>query len=638
MDPELAAIVGDNGQRGHWRNPCKHIFGTVYGSPDEFDRFVEMCEGLHNTGDLVTVAIGAELAPTTGRPHLHITASHNGKKSFNWWRSKLRDAELYLPDDNMENPNPGDDADETFGVWFRVRRGTLEQARQYALKNGDVRMDVNDAVNQQGRRSDIEAFVSAVRSGAVTRMQDVLDQHPSILARHHRFVQLVLSMLVQPDPTRGRPLPVNLRTWQIDLLEIALRDPEGPADNRTINIVLGTAGNEGKSFMGRYLQRIIREYFNRPEFKVQVIRPNKADNMAYVLREDNDVIIFDVPRARSCYFQTHLAEEIKDGLVTSYKYEPRELLLKPCHVFIFTNHFTNEDENGSSIFSEDRLRWLVIGENDMRPRRFEEAVQRLAYADPEVPNHGPAFNGDNAGDGPVMNHACYKFMYEREPCRLIEGIPVHTAKVVREVTLETEKPNSTLVTYKLENWPKQAASCLRDKDGNQWCMKKGTYVALDPAGGNYAYYNSGPIDGRPSTWYTVVYTRNQLLRYEPVELYNLWVFSGQTPTLPPGIDPPYLIENRYTNKITYSLNHGWAKGCAPEVQGIDDDGLAEDRHDKLALFMQPYNYPGTYENWVENYLVPKWQPSIVAMREEAIRKEREKKNEKKRKATGPQRW
>lgn len=598
---DLSRIVG-NGSR--WTNPCRHVFGTVFGTAEHFDKFVEMCEGLYNTGDLTRVVIGEELAPSTGRPHLHITASHSGKKSFNWWRTKLVDSGLYLSGDNRDDSTDSPEAG-VFGLWMRVQRSTNLKAKEYVGKNGNLRLDLdNDAGRHQGERNDLGEFLEDVKSGRCTSTRDVMESHPKVLARFPRFVQLAMTTYVEVDPTRGAPLPSDLRSWQIDLLEIALRNPELGPDVRAINVVVGTVGNEGKSFMGRYLQRIVREHFGRPAFKVQVIRPNKGDNMAYVLREDNDVIIFDVPRAKSVYFQYHLCEEIKDGLVTSYKYEPREMLLKPCHVFIFTNDFTNEDDKGHTIFSDDRLRWLQIGESDMRPRRFEEARQRLARADPEVPNHGPEFRGDNAGDGPVMNNACYRLMNPevRVSERLIEGLPVREEREVCVVSLEDEKPYGHKLVYNLENWPSaDSLSIFRPLYNERWCMKDGCWktLGMEVTGEDPPYYASGPVRGLPSTWYVVrdgklVETRSQSL----------------FPRLPVTLSP-YLRCVVVFNRVDYSRHYGWRKGCAPPREELGEAHMT-DLSDRTEPY-HPRDHPGGYDAWFQEYLLPRWNDKLEKM-------------------------
>lgn len=619
---ELNAIVGSSPR---WTNPCRHVFGTIWGTPEHFDRFVNLCEELHEAGDLTRVIIGEELAPTTGRPHMHITCSHNGKKSWSWWKTKLNDAGLYIGR-NSDDVEPSENQPENvFAAWLRVQRGSHAQAKTYCLKNGNMRLNLDrEPPSRQGERTDISAFVEAVKNGRITNTREALNDYPDMVALYPRFIELCFKIHTELDWTRGAPMPTNLYSWQVDMIDIALRDASVDPENRKINVVLGTVGNEGKSWMSRWLQRIVREYFGRHDYKVQVIRPNKADNMAYVLKDDNDCVIFDVPRARIDYFQYHLCEEIKDGFITSYKYEPREMVLKPAHLFLMCNEFNNEDGKGGRIFSDDRLRWIVIGENDMRARHFEEARARLARQDPVVPNHGPEFNGDNAGDGPVMNNACYKFMTDKQGPKLIDGIPVvDNGKVWRVPPGWAHSYHAgTSYKYETKGWPSAYSDKLVKKDKQErWCMREGVWISFDHSKGDTTpvYYYTGPYEGKSGQWsYMIPEPNAEEPTMESVGTrmnVGKWLYK-----LPPGTRP-YIQKVTIVNELDYSFAFGWRRGAAPPPRDMGDEPLVpESERPKV---VHPKDHEGGYDGYMRD-LKEKHKQTIESAIDATNKKDKEK--------------
>ena len=472
-----------------WNRACRHVFGTVYGTDDHLTAFVSLVNSLLNSKDLVRAVVGDETCPSTGRRHLQVAFTHGRpdgkacKRSFNWWQAKLTGVGLYLPlsmDDT--NPDPGEGV---FSVWLRPQAGTNEQARAYCIKEGCVLVDRDIQVTHQGERRDFSAFVDAVRNGDVTSITDVIDSYPAMVARYRSFVDLVFSTYQRTDYTLGAPLPPSLRLWQADVIEICLRDASLVSDSRTVNICIGKLGNEGKSFLCRFLERILREHFGMTDAKVQIIRPGKLENMAYNLKDDNWVIVFDVPRSRTSTFQWSFVEEVKDRFVMSTKYVPKEIVLKRNpHVFVFCNEFVNEDDNGRPFFSEDRLRYVDITKRSVdEVRSFDAIKDRVNYEDPDVNQFGQEYSSDATGDGPVMNSAAYKMMHKEGDgedfymtCKKYRGFSVvHRYGVFMPPEMRVLYPPKGYYRTKLVGWPVPESLT---RGAEVWCMKLGRYVSM----------------------------------------------------------------------------------------------------------------------------------------------------------------
>lgn len=136
------------------------------------------------------------------------------------------------------------------------------------------------------------------------------------------------------------------KEWQQKIINIICEK----ANNRTINWVFDPIGNQGKTFLRKFLA-----------LKYQcLICDGKKDNILNQLKvkcidnnENIEIVICDIPRHNQDFINYGILEQLKDGHVYSGKYEGAEIWLEDVHVIVFSNQMPD-----LSKFSEDR--WNII--------------------------------------------------------------------------------------------------------------------------------------------------------------------------------------------------------------------------------------------------------------------------------------
>lgn len=202
------------------------------------------------------------------------------------------------------------------------RRGTRIQARDYTRKE-DSRVDGpwergDFTTGGQGHRTDLDAAVEALKDGGMKR---VAQECPTAYVKFSRGLRELERELREP-PRDQEFVP---KPWQKKLLDLLAASP----DDRTIFWVTDTQGGQGKSRLARHL---IMEHD-------AISMSGRIMDMAYLYNEQR-LVVFDVTRAAAEYTD-HLytmAENLKNGVIVSTKYESVQKLFSPPHVIFFANH------------------------------------------------------------------------------------------------------------------------------------------------------------------------------------------------------------------------------------------------------------------------------------------------------------
>lgn len=268
---------------------------------------------------------GHEVAPTTGTPHFQCYIQLKNPTRFstiqNWNDTWKRCA---FPDNGKT-------------------QGTDEHNYKYCRKIRDCDTVPNEVwweigeripMGKKGQRNDLNDVKAMIDEGKT--FTEIVDAHFGTVSRCHKFVQACIELKrsgeslkrlrEQCDYTARMP-------WQINLLASL----ESPPDKRKIKWIWSAGYGKGKSTTAEYLD----------VFKgALIISGGKIQDIAYQYRSMPSIVIFDLPRTfeQKMDHLYAIAESMKNGFVTSTKYEPVTIRHR-AHVIFFTN------------FSPDLTKW-----------------------------------------------------------------------------------------------------------------------------------------------------------------------------------------------------------------------------------------------------------------------------------------
>jgi len=203
-------------------------------------------------------------------------------------------------------------------------------------------------VRKQGKRSDLDAptahVVAAVAKGESRDdvMRTLAHQWPEEFLKFGNKWHLLYTSLQAKPAEAEEP---QWRKWQKDVISMIDDGSQGP---RRITWIYDRDGGAGKSLLVNYLVRK----------GVAVSLGGKLADMSYIFASGpKKVALFDITRTGE-EFSKHLcsmAEMLKNGSLTSTKYESRTVIFDPCTVIFFANFPAPE-----GVWSQDRYdQWDV---------------------------------------------------------------------------------------------------------------------------------------------------------------------------------------------------------------------------------------------------------------------------------------
>lgn len=268
---------------------------------------------------------GHENAPTTGTPHLQgfFVLNNPATKANQVQKFSKHQMWIGVPTDKEKTPS----------YWLQYC--TKEDAQPFQF--GTIPPDefYLSEISKQGerKRNDLSALIEAIDNGDRS-LVSLRRKFPGVCARFPQFVRQMLA------DTAPRPLPPNieLRPWQVELIEIL----RGPVDDRKIYWYTDIVGNAGKTTFGKYIYATLDN--------VQILKPGKSADLAYILKDTTSIIILDLQRSKDQFFPYSFMEDVKDCVILNPKYESHMMYSNPCHLVVFSN---SSPEPGK--LSEDRI-------------------------------------------------------------------------------------------------------------------------------------------------------------------------------------------------------------------------------------------------------------------------------------------
>lgn len=243
---------------------------------------------------------------------------------------------------------------EVFGGDVHIEASrTNEAARAYCMKE-ETRVPGIDPVEfgtfeqTQGKRTDLTDAIECMRDEGFSAM---VEQFPEVFVRSGRGLELLYRRLYAPKTRDEHFVP---REWQAAVVAALTAEP----DDRTIYWVTDATGGAGKSRLARHL---VAEHGG-------LLLSGKLADMAYILGSALEsvnvpkIAVFDISRAAAEHTD-HLysmAEQIKNGLLVSNKYESKQLTFNPLQVIFFANRSWDRNK-----FSLDRVKEMNLGAGDV---------------------------------------------------------------------------------------------------------------------------------------------------------------------------------------------------------------------------------------------------------------------------------
>ena len=186
--------------------------------------------------------------------------------------------------------------------------------------------------DQPGKRSDLEDFKAAVKSGQRNRVE-LREQFSKVHANYPRF----FDAYIMDNIPKPKIETHSLRKWQQDL-NVQLKRPP---DRRKMFFVVDYKGNTGKTWFSQYYCSL--------HDNATIMEPGKKADMTYALPDEIRVLFVDCTREQCEHLQYSFLESCKNGRVFSSKYESRIKLYNPMDIVVLMNH-----DPDMTKLSEDR--------------------------------------------------------------------------------------------------------------------------------------------------------------------------------------------------------------------------------------------------------------------------------------------
>ncbi|ADD62473.1 replication-association protein [Human associated cyclovirus 7] len=129
--------------------------------------------------------VGKEIAPNTGTHHLQGFCNLEKPMRFSTIKKRL-DSRIHI----------------------EKAAGSDSENQTYCSKTGNF--FESGTPNQQGRRTDLQAVVSAIQNGEITTPKMVAELHGAVYIKYHRGIEKILHQL---HPVPPRDIPTELRVY-----------------------------------------------------------------------------------------------------------------------------------------------------------------------------------------------------------------------------------------------------------------------------------------------------------------------------------------------------------------------------------------------------------------------------------------
>lgn len=196
--------------------------------------------------------------------------------------------------------------------------GTDEQNLTYCSKQDSSPFIVGEP-QRAGKRNDLEQFKEDVKAGRT--YDDALEHNSKVVARYPKFAKEYVAKVARDKLPKIEIQ--HFRPWQQEIMDILAQPPH----DRHIHWVLDHEGGKGKTFLAKHLVSVHGAFYTNG---------GKHGDVAYAY-QGQGIVIFDFVRETQDYVNYGSIESIKNGILSSNKYESALKTFPTPHVLVFAN-------------------------------------------------------------------------------------------------------------------------------------------------------------------------------------------------------------------------------------------------------------------------------------------------------------
>lgn len=260
----------------------------------------------------VCAVIGRETAPTTGTPHLQGFFNLKTPRKFSTLQKAFQGANLIKAN------------------------GTDEQNFTYCTKT-DLAPYKFGEPQSQGKRNDLDQLdeiIQLITTNPSASKYELMTQFPKAYSKHQRFIDSFIQE--HANNSMKKEEITTFRPWQQSLINTL----EQPADDRHIIWIHDPTGGIGKTRLARWLVDHKNAFYTNG---------GKSIDITYSYNHQ-PIVIFDYVRESQDFVSYSTIEQLKNGILSSNKYQSCLKRFPSPHVVVFANFTPLEGK-----FSADRI-------------------------------------------------------------------------------------------------------------------------------------------------------------------------------------------------------------------------------------------------------------------------------------------
>ncbi|QSX73076.1 replication-associated protein [Delphin virus 1] len=217
---------------------------------------------------------------------------------------------------------------------WEAARGSDTDNQKYCSKDGDVILEIGTPAAR--RKGGILKLVPNMVEKFINnpKYRPTKDEREVMAVYGTKIKEMATDEREQMDNEESLEVykTTAWRTWQEELLQELQETP----DNRKVIVYVDEKGNNGKSYLSKYLALTGAATFNT----------TKMTDVAYTLN-GNKIVIFDLARHSQDQINWGAIEAVKNGLIFSGKYKSKTKVFKAPHVIVMMNTWPDESRLSS---------------------------------------------------------------------------------------------------------------------------------------------------------------------------------------------------------------------------------------------------------------------------------------------------